>query len=207
MRSVGWRSPSGRSTALVLHGVVNRPTEDVDLFTDHDDAVRAAASLVRDALTAAGFTVTDESDDSTLGEVVYGFDDAMVQLRVCRGDHVAELSLSCLYRAHNPVMMDIGPVMHLDDLIASKVAALITRREVRDYIDVGAFLADHSAQKLMEMARTVDPGLEPEDVAMVAEHLARIPDRAFARYTIAAAEVAELRRRFDTWPDAALGSP
>lgn len=93
--------------------------------------------------------------------------------------------------------------MHLDDLTASKVAALVTRREVRDYIDVSAFLVDHTAQQLLEMARTVDPDLEPDDVATVAEHLNRIPDRAFARYTIAASEVAELRRRFLAWP----GSP
>src|SRR5688572_27310330 len=77
----------GGGNALVLHGVVDRPTDDVDLFTDDEDGgVTAAAALVRDALRAAGLTVVDEPSGSTLGEVIDGFDDAMVQMRVHRGD-------------------------------------------------------------------------------------------------------------------------
>jgi hypothetical protein len=190
----------GGGNALVLHGVVDRPTEDVDLFTDDDGDVHAAAALVREALHAAGLTVIDEPDESILSDVIYGFDDAMVQLRVQCGNDIAELSLSCLYRAHSPITMDIGPVMHLDDLIASKVAALISRREVRDYVDVGAFLARRTPGELLAMARTVDPGLESDDVVMVAEVLDRIPDRAFTRYAVGERDVAELRQRFAAWP-------
>ena len=39
-----------------------------------------------------------------------------------------------------PVVMDLGPVMDVRDLIANKTAALVNRREMRDYIDVSAAL-------------------------------------------------------------------
>src|SRR5262249_59658658 len=41
--------------ALIAHGVVNRFTADVDLFTDEEASVAAAAEAVEAALTAAGF--------------------------------------------------------------------------------------------------------------------------------------------------------
>ena len=117
-----------------------------------------------------------------------------------RGDDVAELSLSSLHRNNSPVVMDVGPVMHLDDLIAWKVAAIVDRREVRDYVDTAAFLAEHGPEQLLAMARGVDPGLEDEDIVMVGQLLDRMPGRAFARYGLAEADLVELRRRFAAWP-------
>ena len=59
------RSPCGRrastafalggGNALIAHGIINRPTEDVDLFTNEDNGVQAAAGAVGDALRAAGY--------------------------------------------------------------------------------------------------------------------------------------------------------
>lgn len=36
----------GGGHALIAHGIVHRPTEDIDLFTDRHGAVQAAVSLV-----------------------------------------------------------------------------------------------------------------------------------------------------------------
>ncbi len=41
--------------ALIVHGVTSRPTEDVDLFTDREHGVTAAADRVETSLAAAGF--------------------------------------------------------------------------------------------------------------------------------------------------------
>jgi hypothetical protein len=95
---------------------------------------------------------------------------------------VARLSLSCLPRARQPVIMDVGPVMHLDDLIAWKVVAIINRREVRDYVDTAALLERHGAADLIRMARRVDRGLDDEDIRMVGRILDRMPDWALAEY-------------------------
>jgi hypothetical protein len=56
----------GGGNALLLHGVVDRPTADVDLFTDRDDHVRVAADFVREALTSAGMAVVEVRPDNGL---------------------------------------------------------------------------------------------------------------------------------------------
>lgn len=60
--------------ALIAHGIVNRPTADVDLFTDQTGGVPAAAELVAAALTDAGLTVEVVPETSQLCDVFYGFE-------------------------------------------------------------------------------------------------------------------------------------
>src|SRR5258708_30130212 len=73
--------------ALIAYGVVNRPTEDVDLFTDEADGVQGAAELVATTLSEAGFTITEIPETSELGDVIYGFQRHMVEFEVRQGDH------------------------------------------------------------------------------------------------------------------------
>lgn len=113
----------GGGLAWVLRGLVQRPTEDVDLFSDTEGAAAAAAGEVRAALHAAGYTVEDEDADSDLAELFEGFEMDQREFLVSNGNHTVRLSLSRLDRRHSPVVMDVGPTMHLDDLIATKVAA------------------------------------------------------------------------------------
>jgi hypothetical protein len=44
----------GGGNALLAHGVITRSTQDVDLFTDHEHGVHAAAGGVEAALQDAG---------------------------------------------------------------------------------------------------------------------------------------------------------
>ncbi len=97
-------------------------------------------------------------------------------------------------------MLDlIGPVMDLADLRAWKVSALVSRAETRDYIDVAAFLQDTDAATLIDLARAVDPEIEPEDIARIRPRLDRMPDREFQAYGLDADQIAELRKRFIDW--------
>lgn len=191
----------GGGNALVLHGVVNRPTADVDLFTDRDGSVRAAAALVQGALESAGLTVTEVVRPSELDGLIEGLDDYMVEFDVARGARVAGLSLAIMPRTRRPVIMEIGPVMVVDDLVPSKIAALVNRREVRDYIDAAALLADRTPQELLAEARRVDRGIEDGDVASAGRFFDAMPDEVFAEYGLTdPAGLVELRRRFDSWP-------
>ncbi len=54
-------------------------------------------------------------------------------------------------------MMDIGPVLDLDDVVGSKVCALAGRGEVRDFIDTAAALRRYSLATLIDLAKHLDP--------------------------------------------------
>ncbi len=47
----------GGGNALLAHGMITRPTQDVDLFTDQEHGLEAAADAVEAALRGAGFLV------------------------------------------------------------------------------------------------------------------------------------------------------
>lgn len=190
----------GGGLAWAVHGLVDRPTEDVDLFADVDGAAGAAADEVCAALRANGCHVDEQKPGDDLSDVFYGFDLDMREFQVRRDGHSLALSLGRLDRLRSPVVMDVGPVLHVDDLAASKVAALVSRRELRDYIDVAAALDRYRLDELLDLAHRHDPGLEPDDIAEVGHHLDRLDDRLFARYGLDAERVAALRARLAVWP-------
>jgi hypothetical protein len=186
----------GGGVAWLVNGLVQRPTEDVDLFTDTADGVSAAAGEVAAALGAAGYTVAREATD----ELFAGMEDSLREFLVADGGRALRLTLCRLDRHRAPVVMDLGPVMHLDDLVATKVAALVGRREVRDYIDVAAALERYTVDQVLALARAADPGLDDEDVADAGRYLDRLDDARFAVYELDAAAIAEVRRRLRAWP-------
>jgi hypothetical protein len=191
----------GGGHALLAHGLVHRPTEDVDLFTDTDGGIRSAVGLVQAALTEAGFHVSAPPDPSELTDVIEGMDDAFEEMHVSDESHVVSVSLARLARYRAPVLMDVGPVLHLDDLLGSKAAALGSRGMIRDYIDVAAALArGYKRTRLIDMAHEHDPGLSQEDLAFAMQRLDRMPDAAFAPYGLDPTAVGEVRERFADWP-------
>ncbi|MGN9769228.1 nucleotidyl transferase AbiEii/AbiGii toxin family protein [Micromonospora sp. SD12] len=195
-----YRFVLGGGVAWAAHGLVTRPTEDVDLFADVEGAAAAAADGVRAALERAGFGVTDADPDSELAELFEGFDRDLRDFVVSRDGRLIRLSLARLDRHRSPVVMDLGPVMDVRDLMANKTAALVNRREVRDYIDVAAALEHHDVAELLELARQLDPALDDEDVRAAGRYLDRLPDRRFARYGLDPAAIAQVRTRLAPWP-------
>ncbi|MEU8077683.1 nucleotidyl transferase AbiEii/AbiGii toxin family protein [Catellatospora citrea] len=192
----------GGGHALNLYGIVHRATEDVDLFTDVDGGVRAAGDLVAQALRAAGLDVTTYGDD--LGEVFGGFDDELVEFQIVREDAVMRLTLARFDRNRGTVVMDIGPVLHVEDVLGGKVAALATRAEPRDYIDVAGALRDYSRDQLVELGLRADPTLSDEDFTAAMGRLDRLADDVWRQlYGLTPQACATVRAAFADWPRAA----
>jgi hypothetical protein len=183
----------GGGVAWLVNGLVQRPTEDVDLFTDTDGGVAAAAGQVSSALIAAGYQVHQEQAD----ELFAGMADDIQEFLVTAGARALRLTLCRLDRHRAPVVMDLGPVMHLDDLVATKVAALVNRREVRDYIDVAAALERYPLARVLELAHAADPALDPADIAEAGRYLDRLDDARFAVYGV---DAGRIRDRLQVWP-------
>ena len=191
----------GGGNALILHGIVDRYTADVDLVTDRTKGVKAAAGAVEDALRAAGFEAQRQNRGGGLDEVFYGFEDGLIEWTVTGpGGQRTVLQIAHFDRNRNPVYMDVGPVLNPLDAIASKVRAFVTRAEERDAIDVAAALETYTVGQLIALARQLEPGLEDEDFTDAGRRLDRLSDKVFARYGRGRRDVAQLRKRFAAWP-------
>jgi hypothetical protein len=187
--------------ALIAHGIIDRPTDDVDLFSDQETAVAAAADAVEGALRAAGFEAERRDQAGGLEDVFYGLGEGLAEWVITApGGEQTMLQMAYFDRTRGPVTMDVGPVLDLEDLAGSKVCALASRVEPRDYVDTAAALQRYTADQLISFARRLDPGLEGRDFADAGTQLDRMPDGLFTRYGLTPQDVARLRQQFAAWP-------
>jgi hypothetical protein len=187
--------------ALIAHGIVDRPTEDVDLFTDQDDGVAAAAGAVEDALRAAGYAVERQDQAGDLGEVFDGLGDGLAEWIVTApGGREMLLQMAYFDRDRVPVIMDFGPVLDLEDVVGGKVCALASRVEPRDFVDTAAALGRYSVSQLIGFARRLDPGLTRRDFTDAGRMLDQLADQVFLRYGLSGPDVGRLREVMAAWP-------
>jgi Nucleotidyl transferase AbiEii toxin, Type IV TA system len=192
----------GGGNALIAHGVIDRPTEDVDLFTDREHGVAAAAGAVEAALGQAGYAAERQDATTGLAGVFEGMSEGLAEWIISTSDgRQVMLQMAYFDRGRQPVVMEFGPVLDLDDVIGGKVCALASRAVERDYIDVAAALAHgYSVAQLTGLALALDPGLTAEDFADAGQRLDRLADDRFARYGLTLEDVARLREWFAAWP-------
>jgi nucleotidyltransferase AbiEii toxin of type IV toxin-antitoxin system len=185
----------------MAYGVVDRFTADVDLFTDEESSVAAAAESVEKALRGAGFGTERRDEISGLGGIFYGLGDGLAEWIVTApGGEQMMLQMAYFDRARRPVVMEIGPVLDLEDVVGGKACALASRIEPRDYVDTAAALERYTAEQIIGFARRLDPGLTDRDFAEAAERLDQWGDGVFASFGLGPDEIAELRKRFAAWP-------
>jgi hypothetical protein len=123
-------------------------------------------------------------------------------------DRPFKVELAANWRAQDPVMMDIGPVLHADAVVPGKMSALYTRAEPRDFLDVDAAITTgrYSPEQLCDLAEQADAGFDRQVLAEVFALLQRYPDRRFAAYARTAEDIDALRSRFAAWRAALLTS-
>lgn len=187
--------------ALIAHGIIDRPTDDVDLFSDQESGVADAARAVEGALRQAGFRAERRGQDGDLGDIFEGMAEGLAEwLVTAPGGRQTMLQMAYFDRIRGPVTMDVGPVLDLEDLAGWKVVALVSRVEPRDYVDTAAALERYTIDQLISFARRLDPGIEHRDFADAGRQLDRMPDQLFAVYQLSPADIARLRDRFAAWP-------
>ena len=106
--------------AAQAHGIGDRLSGDVDLFTtwQHHDEFPELTSAVVSALNAAGYAASLIMSGETFARLIVT--DPL-------DGREEKLELSADWRAHDPVQLDVGPVLHPDDAVANKVCALFGR--------------------------------------------------------------------------------
>ena len=91
--------------------------------------------------------------------------------------------------------MDIGPVLHADDVMAGKVDALYNRAAARDFLDIDAAITSerYSLEQLCELAEVIDAGFDRAIFEQMLRSIVRFDDEDFAEYGVTPAEVSALR--------------
>ena len=183
---------------MIAHGFVTRQTKDVDLFTEIDDqeAVRVATSL-RLALEQQGL--------QTRGSERPPFDHQFVAVDPASGAECTVEVLADGGRLRPRILLDVGPVLHPDDLAADKVLALWGRARPRDFFDVAALLDRFGPDRLLELAATKDAGFSVDTFLDALRATARLTLADWAEDGISEQDAHRLRSVFDTWR-AQLGS-
>jgi hypothetical protein len=181
--------------AIQEHGLIERLSEDVDLFTGWDDRqdFGTAVDRVLAAYRDSGYEVDVVQRFETFARLsVYDLD---------QPDRPFKVELAANWRANIPVLMDIGPVLHPDDAVAGKMSALYSRAEPRDFLDVDAAISSgrYTREQLCELAEQADTGFDRRVLAEVFAVLERYPDRRLTAYGPGAEEVHALRERFAAW--------
>ncbi|GAA4227861.1 hypothetical protein GCM10022254_16590 [Actinomadura meridiana] len=181
----------GGGHAVQIHGMGARFSEDIDLFSSRRGTPGQVADDVIAGYLGQGLRV----------EVVRRTPD-LVQMTVADSDgHACKVDLGVFWRAHAPVILEIGPVLHPDDAVAGKMDALFNRWAPRDFLDIDAILASgrYSHDRLLAVVAEHNPGF---DIALFAESLSylhRIPDRDFTAYGVPSAQIESMRERFAAW--------
>jgi hypothetical protein len=180
--------------AVRAHGIGRRLSGDVDLFTtwQHRGEFPELTAAVVAALSAAGYVTSAVMSDETFTRLI---------LTDPLDGQEEKLELSVDWRAHDPVQLDVGPVLHPDDAVANKVCALFGRALPRDFLDVDATLMSgrYTREQLLELAAAADGGFDPLIFADALGALTQITDAAFAEYGTDTSALTDMRHRFAEW--------
>ncbi len=152
--------------ALVVHGLTDRATNDLDYFTTAPGDIPALHGALHAALVQAG-----------LGVSVLRSTETFVRLTVSDGGNETLIDLAWDARLRPAVITDLGVVLDKEELAADKVLALFGRGEPRDFLDVYALSQRLGLDRLIDLAQQKDAGFNRERLA---ESLGRIDrlDRA-----------------------------
>ena len=156
--------------ALVLQGLVDRDTKDLDFFSSvHGQAVPTTEAFLR-TLATAGLH----------GDIVRS-SPTFARIRVHGADGDALLvEIGSDYRLADPVSSRVGPVLRSEELAADKLLALYGRAAARDFVDVYRLAGIHGVDAMLGWAADKDPGLDRYQLAVAMNTMDRHPRREFA---------------------------
>ncbi|MDP9801060.1 hypothetical protein J2S49_001136 [Arcanobacterium wilhelmae] len=187
------------SGAIREHGLIHRPTEDIDLFTivEYKEQFGDAVGTLRSALANAGFHTDIARESQTFCRLV-ATDPQGTQ---------ATVDLGIDWRSEPPTQLNVGPVLNEADAVANKVTALFSRGEARDYLDVDSILESgaYTGLELLKLARAAAPGFDRRMFGYRLLAVGNVPSEAVAPYGVSAEEFSQVQRRLKRWGQGLLG--
>lgn len=171
--------------ALIVRGLVDRTTKDLDLFvTSVDEAPRIASALER-ALADEDLAVHRVRDTTTF-----------VRLEVASGEERCIVDVGVDARVLPVEPASPMATVAADELAADKVLALFDRAEARDFVDVHALARAHGRERLLELAELKDRGFSRD---VFAQMLGTIDRLGRDEFEVDDETLARLRRFVADW--------
>lgn len=181
--------------AAIAHGIVDRETEDIDLFSNRlkDNVLPHAASKAIERLQRQGYKV--EIDEAVSNDSFF-----RAHIEDTSGERI-KVELGYDYREWPTVQMDVGPVIDIRDFIASKLNAFCGREKIRDTIDTYGILQNGqwTEEQIVALAADMDSGFNLPLLAARLELEQTRPDSAFAVFEISPEQANAIRERMLAW--------
>ena len=166
VREIVARLPEGGAVALaggaalIVTGVVQRGTEDLDFFTAHPEPVGPVLEGLETALAAAGLRVTRLQASET-----------HARLMVESDTDTTRVDLATDFQLMPALQTAEGAILADRELAANKTLALFGRAVARDYIDFRALARRFSLSELCELAASKDGGFTPSLLADALDYI------------------------------------
>lgn len=177
--------------AISAHGLTSRPSQDLDFATRSPLPMAEITDRLAHVLQGAGYGVT-----------VVEVAPLMARLEIVSGGQMCEVDL-LKGPIGSPVLLDVGPVLALDDAVGMKVAALHDRATHRDFIDVhaAASRAGYTLADLERLGAVHKPGFSVEELMDRLDAVELRADQRFLDYGLTGEQVDEMRRWVLAWAD------
>ncbi len=180
--------------AMIAHGLVDRPTQDLDLFTPNQTEVAAFADALAGALRSEGATVEVDRRGATFTRLAVAMTDGR-QVAVEVGQDA---------RMRDAAQLSFGRVLDAEEVAADKTLALFGRAAARDLVDVAALTRRYPLHRLCQLAVEKDPGFDPRVLADAFRAAADQPDAAFAELGLSSDATRHLKARAQQWRTALI---
>jgi len=147
--------------------------------------------MVIDALRDAGYQVTQTRTAEQFARLHI--------TSVSKASVIVDMGVD--WRMNQPTPLDIGPVLSLEDAVGNKVAALFSRGEPRDYLDVDAIRrwGGFSDTDLLRLAAERDLGFTVPFFVAQLRTVHRITLDDVVMYGLTAGDLARVVEHLSAW--------
>ncbi|MER8103903.1 nucleotidyl transferase AbiEii/AbiGii toxin family protein [Kitasatospora sp. NPDC094016] len=177
--------------AVQAHGLADRLSQDLDVATEHPAAMKEIAEALTAGLAERGWQVHEVEVVPLSGRLVVTDPETGES---CEVDVLKE------HLWKPAVQLEFGPVLHVDDVVGTKMRALADRGYARDLIDVQAAARWFSHRDLEDLGRR--HARDTFDLAELRDRLAGadwIDDAEFTAYGLDDDAIVGLRTWAQEW--------
>lgn len=182
------------SGAIREHGLIDRPTEDVDIFSTEKASAtfKPTVDNVISALRDHGFQVDIERQS-----------DHFARLSVLDPDdgYQTEIDMGIDYRLFPTTRLSVGPVLSLTDAVANKAAALFSRSETRDFLDFDSIRrkSSFSDKDLIDLIAKTDRGFDLHYFVQILDKVSSIQPEQVEHYGYSTADLKGVQTRLSAF--------